>query len=156
MEYRDECEAQVKGFHGAKYKKFYQQDEAEAFASLAAHSSPTKQPSSTTKVSPSRCSTDKNPYKRPEPVSNDLPIIPSVVPTTPSKQPDKAKGKPPLPTISSPSNDTKWRQRESSPNVEDESTWDVAYSDGACKGNGQPGSVAGIGVWWGRDDPRCA
>lgn len=36
----------------------------------------------------------------------------------------------------------------------DESEWDVVYSDGACKGNGQPGSVAGIGVWWGHDDPR--
>ncbi|KAJ7610868.1 ribonuclease H-like domain-containing protein [Roridomyces roridus] len=32
--------------------------------------------------------------------------------------------------------------------------WDVVYSDGACKGNGQVGSVAGVGVWWGPDDPR--
>lgn len=31
---------------------------------------------------------------------------------------------------------------------------DVVYTDGACSGNGQPGSVAGIGVWWGVDDPR--
>jgi hypothetical protein len=38
--------------------------------------------------------------------------------------------------------------------VEDESEWDVVYSDGACKGNGQVGSVAGIGVWWGPDDSR--
>ncbi|TFK63966.1 ribonuclease H-like protein, partial [Pluteus cervinus] len=36
----------------------------------------------------------------------------------------------------------------------DEVGWDVVYSDGACKGNGRPGSVAGIGVWWGHDDPR--
>ena len=36
----------------------------------------------------------------------------------------------------------------------DESEWDVVYSDGACKGNGKVGSVAGIGVWWGPDDPR--
>ncbi|KAI0330691.1 ribonuclease H-like protein [Cubamyces sp. BRFM 1775] len=27
----------------------------------------------------------------------------------------------------------------------------IVYSDGACKGNGQPGSIAGIGVWWGPD-----
>ncbi|KAF5323583.1 hypothetical protein D9611_005559 [Ephemerocybe angulata] len=32
---------------------------------------------------------------------------------------------------------------------------DVVYSDGACKGNGQRGSVAGIGVWWGPNDARC-
>jgi hypothetical protein len=31
---------------------------------------------------------------------------------------------------------------------------DVVYTDGACSGNGQPGSVAGIGVWWAVDDPR--
>jgi len=38
--------------------------------------------------------------------------------------------------------------------IEDESCWDVVYSDGACKGNGKPGSVAGVGVWWGHEDPR--
>jgi ribonuclease HI len=33
---------------------------------------------------------------------------------------------------------------------------DVVYSDGACKGNGRVGSVAGVGVWWGHNDSRCA
>lgn len=32
---------------------------------------------------------------------------------------------------------------------------DVVYCDGACKGNGKEGSVAGLGVWWGYGDPRC-
>jgi ribonuclease HI len=31
---------------------------------------------------------------------------------------------------------------------------DVVYTDGACSRNGQAGSVAGIGVWWGPNDPR--
>jgi hypothetical protein len=31
----------------------------------------------------------------------------------------------------------------------------VVYTDGACSRNGQAGSVAGIGVWWGPSDPRC-
>ena len=31
---------------------------------------------------------------------------------------------------------------------------DIVYTDGACSGNGQLGSVAGIGVWWAVDDPR--
>lgn len=31
---------------------------------------------------------------------------------------------------------------------------DVVYTDGACQGNGKPGSVAGVGVWWGREDVR--
>lgn len=32
--------------------------------------------------------------------------------------------------------------------------WNIVYTDGACKGNGKVGSIAGIGVWWGWDDPR--
>ena len=32
--------------------------------------------------------------------------------------------------------------------------WNIVYTDGACKGNGKAGSIAGIGVWWGWDDPR--
>jgi ribonuclease HI len=31
---------------------------------------------------------------------------------------------------------------------------DVAYLGGICKRNGMPGGVAGIGVWWGKNDPR--
>jgi len=55
-------------------------------------------------------------------------------------------------TMTSPGD--KGKKRARSPDIEDEAGWDVVYSDGACKGNGQPGSVAGIGVWWGKDDPR--
>ena len=110
------------------------------------------------KVSPtsSTGATRMIPYNRPEPVSHDLTITSSVAQTPPSKQPEKIKAKPLVQTVAPPSEDTKWKQRESSPDVVDESIWDVVYSDGACKGNGQPGSMAGIGVWWGRDDPRSA
>ncbi|KXN90094.1 Ribonuclease H [Leucoagaricus sp. SymC.cos] len=38
--------------------------------------------------------------------------------------------------------------------VSDENEWTVVYSDGACKGNGQAGSIAGVGVFWGPNDPR--
>ncbi len=38
--------------------------------------------------------------------------------------------------------------------VRDTTGWDVVYSDGACKGNGKTGSVAGIGIWWGPNDER--
>jgi ribonuclease HI len=30
----------------------------------------------------------------------------------------------------------------------------VIYTDGACTGNGKPGARAGVGVFWGVDDPR--
>ncbi|KAJ7651556.1 ribonuclease H-like domain-containing protein, partial [Mycena polygramma] len=51
-------------------------------------------------------------------------------------------------------NSDKGKKRMMSPDVEDESKWDVVYSDGACKNNGQPGAVAGVGVWYGANDPR--
>lgn len=53
------------------------------------------------------------------------------------------------------SSDDKGKKRMMSPDVEDESSWDVVYSDGASKNNGKPNAVAGVGVWWGEGDPRC-
>ncbi|KAF7337567.1 Ribonuclease H [Mycena sanguinolenta] len=50
--------------------------------------------------------------------------------------------------------DDKGKKRMMAPDVDDETGWDVVFSDGACKGNGQPGCVAGVGVWWGEGDPR--
>jgi hypothetical protein len=32
---------------------------------------------------------------------------------------------------------------------------DTVYCDGACKGNGQAVSAAGIGVWWANNHVRC-
>ncbi|KAJ7204408.1 ribonuclease H-like domain-containing protein [Mycena pura] len=45
-------------------------------------------------------------------------------------------------------------KKRMAPDLEDGDGRLVVYSDGACKGNGQAGSVAGIGVWWGEGDPR--
>ncbi|KAJ7610863.1 ribonuclease H-like domain-containing protein, partial [Roridomyces roridus] len=92
---------QVKGFTGAKYKKFHSNAEAEAWIAGDGASSSTAAAA-------------------------------------------------PAPGASSSS---KGKKREMSSDV-DADGWDVVYSDGACKGNGQVGSVAGVGVWWGPDDPR--
>ena len=51
-------------------------------------------------------------------------------------------------------NETK-RKKRAIGEVENESGWDVVYSDGACKGNGKLDPVAGLGVWWGHGDARC-
>ncbi|KAK7688812.1 hypothetical protein QCA50_008352 [Cerrena zonata] len=32
--------------------------------------------------------------------------------------------------------------------------WLTVYCDGASKNNGKPNAVAGVGVWWGKDDDR--
>lgn len=38
--------------------------------------------------------------------------------------------------------------------IKDESEWEVVYTDGACQKNGKVGAIAGIGIWWGHNDPR--
>lgn len=96
----------MKGFTGAKYKKFTNASEAEAFAG---------------------------------------------VPLTASAKEAAAANSAKVAAAEAANN----KKRGMSPDIEDESGWDVVYCDGACKGNGTPGSVAGVGVWWGWNDPRC-
>lgn len=45
-------------------------------------------------------------------------------------------------------------QKRAFANVSDESECIVVYCDGACKGNGRVDSIAGVGVFWGPNDPR--
>ncbi|KAG6876590.1 hypothetical protein C0993_002016, partial [Termitomyces sp. T159_Od127] len=49
---------------------------------------------------------------------------------------------------------SKGKKRAFPSDLADESGFDVVYCDGACKGNGQAGSIAGVGVWWEENDPR--
>ncbi|CAA7268070.1 unnamed protein product [Cyclocybe aegerita] len=93
-----ECEAQIKGFPNAKYKKFPNQNLAQDFVAGIESTGPASSSTNT-------------------------------------------------------SEDVKGKKRIFS-EVEDESGWSVVYSDGACKGNGKVGSVAGVGVWWGPNDTR--
>jgi hypothetical protein len=102
---RSECEAQVKNFQGALYKKFINYAEAESFANGGSSTG------SATPVSPATTAVE-----------------------TASPSPTK--------------------KRALSSDAENVEEWDVVFCDGACKGNGQEGSVAGIGVWWGGDDNR--
>ncbi|KAF9056015.1 ribonuclease H-like domain-containing protein [Panaeolus papilionaceus] len=95
-----DCEAQVKGFVGAKFKKFSNRAEAEVFV------------------------------RGEGPASSSVSAAPST---------SSAEAKLPKPT---------------EPLEDDELGYLVVYTDGACKGNGKSGSVAGIGVWWGPNDPR--
>ena len=99
---RNECEPQVKGFTGSRFKKFTSRKDAEQFIGLPARHSSSSSIPSTSKAKMSR--------------------IKSVAFST--------KAGP------------------------EEDGWDVVYADGACKGNGKPGSVAGIGVWGGENDSR--
>ncbi|KAG5649726.1 hypothetical protein H0H81_002364, partial [Sphagnurus paluster] len=55
---------------------------------------------------------------------------------------------------SSSTSDNQGKKRPMPEDILDEFECDVVYTDGACKGNGRSGSVAGVGVWWGENDPR--
>lgn len=101
----DECEAQVKSFPGAAYKKFATEADARAFLA-----------GKTSAVSRSA-----------------------------------GASHPPITTTYAGA--SKATQSIGVPEAEEKDV-DVVYCDGACKGNGQAGSVAGVGVWWGHNDSR--
>ena len=103
----------MKGFAGAKYKKFQSRREANEFLRLS--SSPTSVPiASSSRAAYIGSDTMAQSDSTHSPKTTALPI----------------------------------KKDES------EDGYDVVYCDGACKGNGQPGGVAGVGIWWGDDDPR--
>ncbi|CCM05124.1 uncharacterized protein FIBRA_07332 [Fibroporia radiculosa] len=118
----DDCELQVTGFPGARYKKFNNAADAEVWvASYGSASDP-----------------------------SGISSAPA-----PSNAPPQAAKSHPRASEASPSMRTTSRKKNPAEEVlEDETGWAIVYSDGACKGNGKAGSIAGVGVWWGRDDPR--
>ncbi|KAI0360397.1 ribonuclease H-like protein [Trametes cingulata] len=147
----DECQAQTAGFAGNKHQKFSSLEQAKQY--LAANGVPTgsvagsststaTQPAASTSSSSSKPSTSRaassgstlgrrthgsKPYARTQP---------------PASSPEVRSGR-----------NSQWAAL-SAEVIEDESGWDVVYSDGSCRGNGKLGSVAGIGVWWGENDAR--
>ncbi|PBL00391.1 ribonuclease H-like protein [Armillaria gallica] len=102
----DECEAQIKSFPGAKYKKFPTAQQAQEFITGISGGSTSTAPSSA---------------------------------QTTSTATDGSKS---VPSTSNTSHVA---------SIPGEIT---VFSDGACKGNGKTGAVAGVGVWWGHNDPR--
>ncbi|KAF9644775.1 ribonuclease H-like protein [Thelephora ganbajun] len=140
----DEAQSYVQGFPGAKFKKFKALPEAEQWyrSNLPQHPvnpQPTTTPSTTSTVAPpnviftspsstggTRTPSNPPPMSTPKPQSVPRAVVtPTQVPVQPLR-------------IAAPKN----------------TTVDIVYSDGACKANGAHGAVAGIGVWWGPNDPR--
>lgn len=101
----DECEAQIKSFPGARYKKFPTAQQAQEFITGISGGSTVIAP-------PSAQTTTATGGSKSVPSTSNTPHVSSV-----------------------PGEIT-------------------VFSDGACKGNGKFGAVAGVGVWWGHDDPR--
>ncbi|TFK26659.1 ribonuclease H-like protein, partial [Coprinopsis marcescibilis] len=64
------------------------------------------------------------------------------------------KGKEYSNATSSTASSSNIKKRPIATAVENEDMYDIVYTDGASKDNGKPSAVAGVGVWWGRGDPR--
>ncbi|KAH9952007.1 ribonuclease H-like domain-containing protein [Amylocystis lapponica] len=130
-----ECEAQVSGFPGGTHKKFYSVAEAQEW--LGASGQPSARPSAPAPApAPAGSASVRAP---PPPVAHTSRVARPSAKSAPAVVPPPAKAH---------------KSRLETDVIEDETGWDVVYSDGSCRGNGQPGSVAGIGVWWGRNDAR--
>lgn len=127
----DDCESQTKGFPGARHKKFKTEAEANNWLAANGVSSPASYlpaPESTASTSTaSRFVSQKS--------TRFSPVVPA--PKGKAKEPSRG------------SNSLLGKNT-----IADTTGWQIVYCDGACRGNGKPGAVAGVGVWWGPGDVR--
>jgi ribonuclease HI len=137
----------VDGYPCARYKKLRTLDEAEAWMQRAAPY-PVKQNINPANRVPgeARTSIDSEPSGRAPASSSSSTIKLAASSLLRLDSGSESQIAPDLPSVRS---HTAAGQSRMSATAED-----VVYTDGACSGNGQLGSVAGIGVWWGVDDPR--
>ncbi|KAH9957145.1 ribonuclease H-like domain-containing protein [Russula dissimulans] len=149
----EDCREQVDGYPRARYKKLRSVKEAEAWMQGA--SSPVKQHEVPYPVKPKL-----------RPASHSLGQARTLIGPQPSRQASASSTVESLPTVPSGSesqrstglssarsrDETGQSQASSSPPPAMVEA--VVYTDGACSGNGQSGSIAGIGVWWGPNDAR--
>src|SRR6267154_2480589 len=142
---REDCREQVDGYPCARYKKLRTLDEAEAWMHRAVPY-PVKQKIKPANHSPdeARTSIGPEPSRRVPASSSSLTIKPAASSQSRLESCSESQITPGLPRSHAAAG-----QSRMSAIAED-----VVYTDGACSGNGQVGSVAGIGVWWGVDDSR--
>lgn len=158
--YRDEAEPHVKGFPGAKYKKFRTRPEADLWyrSNLPQRTADRRTTTATPAAAPANViftsSSGSGATYTPLKPSVGFALKPSLVTTSKpslastSKLPLQSTSRtvttpalgPPVqvPRIAAPKN----------------TAVDIVYSDGACRANGTADAAGGIGVWWGHNDPR--
>jgi viroplasmin len=139
---RDDCREQVDGYPCARYKKLRTLSEAEAWMQRAVPY-PVKQ-----KVKQA----DHSPGEPMTPIGSE-PSGRAPASSSSSRVKRVAPGRSHLGSDSE-SRSAPGSSSAAGPSGMYTAAEDVVYTDGACSGNGQIGSVAGIGVWWGADDPR--
>jgi ribonuclease HI len=134
---REDCREQVDGYPCARYKKLRTLEEAEAWMQSAVpHLVKQKIQPANRFPGEARTSIDSEPSGRAQESLSSSTVNPAA-----SSQSRLDSG-------------SKSQFADGLSSVRSAKAEDVVYTDGACSGNGQLGSVAGIGVWWGADDPR--
>ena len=144
---REDCQAQVDGFIGAKHRKLRTSNEAiEWLASngvqLDEQESPPDPSQPPTTAPPTTADTQSASTSGARVVTPRLEAMSRIPRAGPSRIANRRVGRsitPPVqPNVGLP------------PGIE---SW-VVYCDGACRGNGKTGSIAGVGVYWGEGDQR--
>lgn len=131
----------MEGFPRAEFKRFGNLKDAENFIGVAYIETSLTKSAQTYEDSPSPSSVSS--------ASSSPSTSASVASAAPSTS-AAARFKP-YPTAISKG---KANAEESTSRTIDRDEWTTAYTDGACRGNGTVGAVAGIGVWYGDNDPR--
>lgn len=156
---RSDCELQVINFKGAKYKKFLHAADAELWVhqnAVGPYAMPKTPPVTALPGAP------LGSVKSPEAYEPFSPKAPNSSASSSSGKTEEASSSlrsgqrasleepqavPQHPTLSTAGSEASVTTTMSSNTL-------VVYTDGSCRGNGKVGSVAGVGVWWGDDDPR--
>jgi ribonuclease HI len=139
---REDCREQVDGYPCARYKKLRTLEEAEAWMQRTAPYPVKHEVKPTNHLQDGARTSNVSQPNRRAPASSSSSAVKL---TAPGKSGSESQT-PDLSSSRSPA--------AAGPSRTSASAEDVVYTDGACSGHGQLGSVAGIGVWWGVDDPR--
>ncbi len=159
---RKECEAQVINFKGAKYKKFLHAADAELWVHQNAVGPYATQKTPPIAAPPATLQVGVN-----SPEAHESPSLQALSPSSMAASSPAKTGETPLnhrfgeraisekPQVM-PQHSALSTSKESVSTTMSSNSGNtmIVYTDGSCRGNGRVGSEAGIGVWWGKDDPR--
>ncbi|CAO3655570.1 unnamed protein product [Mucor fragilis] len=141
-----ECQAQVKGFRNAQYKKFPTMEEAQAFVDLGGPTANFSQPKPEPKFQATRVNIFHQNNRESPFTSNDPTPATKILPKR-SREPSKnADGERPS-KLQNTGLDRK-------PSYTKKEPYTVVYTDGASSNNGKHHARAGYGVYWGDNDSR--
>ena len=135
-----DCSAQVHGYSGAAFKKFSSREEAESFVE---GSSGGFRNSSYQRYKPYSSSSNQRRHRSPQHYHSSYYSRPSCINSCNDSSEESAPHK------TDHAKDTALSRTTG--NV---SSRKVVYSDGCCINNGQAGATAGVGVYWGAQDPN--